>query len=496
MLAPRDALAQRLTAAVWAVVFGVPIACIAILADRRSMWLDETTSMLVAGRDLAGMAEILRHVDAVFALYYGLLHAWLAFGTGTVHARMLSGVFAIATLPLVYALARRLANREAALLAALTLGTSYTFLRYAVEARPYSLEILLCAASGWCFVSLIDVPRRRMFAAYAATTLLAIYAHPLAILWPVAHGASLAFVARSRALLLGFIASAAAVAVGLLPLAAGVRLNGTHQIDWIPPMTSQQVLRLLQVLAAGARGGPLGHGELALLIAATTVAGAVVLFWSSRAQPALILATWLVLPLAAVLIISVWKPIDETRYVCYVILPAFVLTGVALDALRRSAGAVACAVALVLLVTGGMWQMLLYRGEDWRSAAAFLDRAAPADGVVVYTANVLRALRYAQAERSVPMHGVLLYPPALTWTGDQDLNLLTVPPGLPERAAQTFPRVWVVLSHRPSAWKPQVLTPLGRFYEDVATEHVSDGIEVHELRLRAFPPRYGTSRIR
>ncbi len=82
------------TAAMWAVLLGIPAVCIAMLVDRRSMWLDETTSMLVARRDFAGMADTLRHVDAVFAFYYGLLHVWLSLGTGTVHARMLSVLFA------------------------------------------------------------------------------------------------------------------------------------------------------------------------------------------------------------------------------------------------------------------------------------------------------------------------------------------------------------------------------------------------------------------
>src|SRR5471030_2696270 len=99
---PADALGRRRTLAMWAVFVGVPAVCIAMLVDRRSMWLDETTSMLVAHHDLAGIAEILRHVDAVFALYYGLLHAWLALGNGTVYARMLSALFAFATLPVAY----------------------------------------------------------------------------------------------------------------------------------------------------------------------------------------------------------------------------------------------------------------------------------------------------------------------------------------------------------------------------------------------------------
>ena len=475
------AIARRRIVAKWAVLAGVPAVCMAVLIDRRSMWLDEATSMLVVSRDLTGMVQILRHVDAVFAFYYGLLHAWLILGTGTVHARMLSALFAIATLPVAYALARRLVSREAAFLATLTLGTSYTFLRYAVEARPYSLELLLCAASGWCFVTLLDAPRRGRFAAYAAATLLAIYAHPLAILWSLAHAASLAVVPRSRALLRGLAVCAAAVAAGLVPLVAGVRLNGTHQIDWIPPMTPARVLQFFETLAAGPNGGPFGHGELALAFAVSVVAGAVLLVRSSRASAALIVPVWLLAPTVAMLIISVWKPIDESRYLCYLMLPASILIGVALDALRRSAGRVACTIAIIVLAAGGIGQMLLYRGEDWRATSAFLDRATPADGVIVYTSNVMRGLQYAQVERGTPMRGVRLYPALQPWTGD--MSLQPMPPDLPRRAAHTYPRLWVVLSHRDWAWEPVVLSPLRRYYHDVTTKRFGN-VEVHELRVR------------
>lgn len=94
----------------------------------------------------------------------------------------------------------------------------------------------------------------------------------------------------------------------------------------------------------------------------------------------------------------------------------------------------------------------------------------------------MRPLQYAQNERGIPLHGVLLYPRIGDWTGDQ--NRQPVPADLPERAARTSPRLWVVLSHGPKFWQTQVLGPLSRFYDDVATEHFGEVIEVHRLQLR------------
>ena len=106
-------LEQRNRALTWAVLFGVPVLCIAVLIDRRRKWMDEATSVYVANRSLAGMAAILRHVNALFAFYYALLHAWLAFGSSTAYTRLLSALFAIATLPVIFVLTQRRPRRSA-----------------------------------------------------------------------------------------------------------------------------------------------------------------------------------------------------------------------------------------------------------------------------------------------------------------------------------------------------------------------------------------------
>ncbi|MBV9439399.1 MAG: glycosyltransferase family 39 protein [Candidatus Eremiobacteraeota bacterium] len=467
----------------WAVLLGIPALCMVLLLDRRSMWLDEVTSMMIAHRDAAGIMHILQRVDAVFALYYGLLHAWLAVADGTASARALSALFALATLPAAYALGNRLLGRRAAFIGTFLLGTSYTFLRYAVEARPYALEILLCTLSGWCFVALLDAPRARRFVPYVATTLLAIYAHPLAILWVAAHAVGFAFVRRTRALVRGFAVSVAAIAAGLLPLVAGVRRNGTHQIDWIPPITPERAWRSLESLAGGSRGGPLGHDELAAVFAGCVLAGCVLLLRERPPREARLLVVWLVVPIFAILVASMWKPVEPTRYYAYVIVPAALIAGAALAALRRTAGVMAAACAVAALAIGGAAQMALYRGEDWRAAAAIVDGGLPADGVIVCSANVLRALRYAERERGHPEPvGHLLYPPDVEWTGDR--NKPPVPSDLPEQAARMHQRLWIVLSHDTKTCQSSVLASMARRYGDVAVRRLDETIEIHELRRR------------
>ena len=69
-------------------------------------------------------------------LYYYLLHVWTGwFGTSGAAVRSLSGVVAVAALPLAWALGRRLGGPRTAALATVLLATSPFAIRYATEAR-------------------------------------------------------------------------------------------------------------------------------------------------------------------------------------------------------------------------------------------------------------------------------------------------------------------------------------------------------------------------
>jgi uncharacterized membrane protein len=80
------------------------------------------------------------------------------FGTGDAAARSLSGIFGIATLPLMWIAARRYAGRIAAVGAVVLLATSPFAVRYSTEARMYSMVIFFVVA-GWLVVrAALDAP--------------------------------------------------------------------------------------------------------------------------------------------------------------------------------------------------------------------------------------------------------------------------------------------------------------------------------------------------
>lgn len=107
------------------------------------LWLDEALSVHIADLPLSAIDDALRH-DGHPPLYYWLLHGWMAwFGDGDVAVRALSGVFAVAALPLMWLAGRRVGGRPTAWLAVIALAVSPYAVRYATETRMYALVAFL-----------------------------------------------------------------------------------------------------------------------------------------------------------------------------------------------------------------------------------------------------------------------------------------------------------------------------------------------------------------
>lgn len=119
-----------------------------------ALWLDEALTVNIATVPLDELRTALEQ-DGAPPLYYVLLHFWTElFGTGDVAVRALSGVFAVAALVPMWFAARRLARaddptngRRVAWIAVAVIASNPYAIRYATEARMYSMVIflVLCA---------------------------------------------------------------------------------------------------------------------------------------------------------------------------------------------------------------------------------------------------------------------------------------------------------------------------------------------------------------
>ena len=232
---PPDLASIRVPLEIKALVAVAVMAGLALRFVARSpLWLDEALSVNIARLPLGEIPEALHH-DGHPPLYYALLHLWMgAVGTGDTAVRALSGLFAVAALPLAFLAGRR---RGGPVLAWITLGVfavSPFVLRYATETRMYSLLTLLVLAG---YLLLDDVVRRGRdgWGRVAALTLIVaglLYSHYWTMWLLASVGVVLLVVGRRSA-------PGDAVRRGCRRALAALVAGGVLFLPWVPTLLYQ-----------------------------------------------------------------------------------------------------------------------------------------------------------------------------------------------------------------------------------------------------------------
>jgi uncharacterized membrane protein len=145
-----------------------------------SVWYDEAVSIAVSK---LGFADILRWVfdnpaETNPPFYYTILSFWVpVFGDSEFIARVPSAVLGSLSVFAVYAVGKLLYNKKTGLIAALIVATSVFHIRYAQEARGYTLMVCLMLVSYYCLLQL-TIKNTRIYAViYVASTALLVYTH-------------------------------------------------------------------------------------------------------------------------------------------------------------------------------------------------------------------------------------------------------------------------------------------------------------------------------
>ena len=384
----------------------------------QSLWRDEVDALLFATRPLGELLGMFRQPGQNGPLFFLALRPWLALaGHSEFALRFPSALFGALSIPVMYVLLARMAERPVALVAALLLATAPYGVWYGQEAKMYALLTVLAPASLLAVLWLREKRGWRPWAVLYALTSLAAYTHLLA-----------ALIVPIQVLWLALIPwherpgrRIAAAAVYLLALA----LPYVPFLRWAPQMWASTFQtghpfvpfgEMFQVLGGAFSRGVLGIQPISLLPYLLALVAGVVLWplsagrgaaggrgrgaewlWrtadsgAARRRTVILLAVWLLLPPLLVYLISLGMPIFTDRYLIWV-LPAFLgllACGVVAftrwppRALGRTLGA--ALVVLILALNG--WSMYLQASQpikaDFRSAAAYVRaRYQPGDKIM------------------------------------------------------------------------------------------------------------------
>lgn len=410
------------------VLVGAGLLAVAValrFVTRSPLWLDEALSVHIAALPVGDIPEALRH-DGHPPLYYWLLHGWMALaGTGDVATRTLSGLFAVAALPLMWLAGRRVGGPRAAWAAVLLLAWSPFAVRYATEARMYSLVMLLVLAGHLVVRRAVDDREARWpalvaVAALTGTLLLTQY-------WSMFLGASVAVVLvwwgrragpTAWAVAVRLVAAMAAGSVLFVPWLPSFLEQAAHTgTPWAPaPRPTVVVDLLLRDLGGGAvaEAGLYAAGLVVLLVlgafARPTPAGLVV---GSRPVPsvqgeaAVAALTLAIGALAGVATQSTFA----SRYASVVLPLAFLVAARGLVVLPgRRAPWVAAAAVVAAGSAGLVENVRVDRTQAGELASSIREGYRPGDVVVACPDQLGPALRRALDSSGLDGAALYVYP--------------------------------------------------------------------------------------
>ena len=470
---------------------------------KESLWGDEAFTVALASIPLPTMLKLLATDEPNIALYVLMLRGWLALGDSESTIRLLSVVFAAATVPLLYCVARRLAGQPVALLTILLFAVNAWAIRYAQEARGYTLWMMLILASWLFFLRSLERPTRWNLGGYIAASALGLYAHFFAVMSFAAQWIAVLLCARRETPWRPMVASAAAIAVLGAPIVLATRLGYAGQLDWIPPTSFQTIQVTLYSFCGSVAGGRFAT-MLPLLCVTFWAVGFLALSRESRksalaARNLALIVLGAALPVAIVFGVSIARPSFIPRYL-FQCLPFFsILVAAGLWRMRpRWIGAAALLAILCLSLYQDYRYYQFYLRDDWRGATEYiLSNAKTGDGIVTYDSPARWPYDYYASNFGSPAVrpdlifpqwdnefrvGGLSYPFAFRKSAGREAVMMRALDG----AASVHPRIWLILYHNEipaigtDAGTERLLAALNQHYRMTA------GRDFEEIRVLLF----------
>ena len=456
--------AQRLIegAVVSALVVISAVLCFLFLA-KKPFWFDEAFSVELARFNWHNFAGLVWKREGNMVLYYLLLRAWVPFGQGPFFFRSLSVFPAVATVPVVYWLGRQLYNARVGLIAATLLAFNAWHIRYAQEARSYSLFIFLGTLSSAFLIASLLRPSRRARAGHILASSLAVCTHFYAGLLVVAQWISLRFLRREE---IPPETNRNWRWIGLFsaPAIIFVAKTGSSPLHWIQHPGIKDLYHFAEQIT--------GNGGLLLVLAyACACIVALVPTISNRwrvpwnAWRARFLIVWLLFPILFTLAFSIVRPLFLSRYFVFCLPALVLLAGAGLACVNR-AWLLAPALGVFLVVS--LKGTLSYYDHDfdltrdnWAGASNYvLARSRPGDALLFHVA--MGRMPYQFFQSLAPKRAV---GPAVVFPGKEnslDFHELLAKPsaGELERIARDYSRVWIVLMNNGTASNPDATTRL------------------------------------
>jgi len=336
---------------------------------------DETLALFIGRSSFGGMLHTVLDQRGGAPLHYVLAWAIAHTGGGLTGLRLVSALFAVASLPTLAVLAARLTDRATALVATVLASCSWVLLFHGIYGRMYSAFLFTSAISYLALLRALERGGRRAWALWALAALVVCATHPYGVL--VLASQALYVLIRRERLRSAAWALAAVLVLGIPLWRASLVLADRFDVGVGGGGPLEGPLGVLRYLRAAA--GDFSAGWTATLwLAIGLAAVGFLLLAHRRRDSALLVACALATPTVALVLAHLGSSTSpQTRHLIFA-LPFFsTLVAVPFVAAARSRRALVPVTALALAAllaaeVGWAWHKtpLLFKGEPSARVAA------------------------------------------------------------------------------------------------------------------------------
>ena len=435
-----------------------------------SLWADEGISVRTVSVSFTEMKHLLSRAIHP-PLHYLILHGWThLFGNSEFSVRFPSVIFSLISIFMAYQVGCLLFDRTTGIFAALLVSLSLFNIRYAQEARNYSLLCMLGLTSYFYFIKMLQNQDKKHSIGYLIASILLLYTHVYGLFTIISHNLYILvrkFVLRREDHPLSLTRWIGVQVILILSFSPWFHvilhhvLNRQAKGSWQPAPSTHNLIGLFVAYA----------GSPAMLMLYGVIASIALVLWRraqghapkhhvskiialqdlsfTRLEPMYLLLIWLfshnVVPfLMSQILTSFYRP----RYTIVGSIAFYLLVAKGLRDLSQHKRLLHAAVASLLILSVVSFRPYYhsYNKERWRDVVAYVDQSAQPGDLVVVNAGFLLKTNFNYYSKRQDL--IKLEFPDTT----QHIRKIQ-PEHLEELSAYVnhHPRVWMVFSHSKSS---------------------------------------------
>lgn len=360
----------------------------------QSLWLDEATQVLLSKEPVRNII-FQRGADFHPPLSYILMHFWEGFGTSEIWLRLLSVLFGVLTIWVIYRFSSEIFGKKVGILSALLLSLAPYHIYYSQEVRMYSETTFFGTLSIYLFYLLIKKRRLIYSLGYIFSSTALIYTHydgffliiaQLIYLWIFEK--NLLFFLAKRAFFI-FLLYLPWLPQMFVQLSQGINID-----QYLPGWRDILSLDFYKAIPLTFLKFSIGRinfdNQLLYIFVAATVLMlfGFVLFCGIKKnlnKDSTLLIFWLFIPIIISLLVSLKLPINQPFRLLYTLPAFYILLSKGLDNLGNYKNIFTLAIVFV-----SIFGLLIYYTnsrywrEDWRGASKFILKNVKKDSSVIF----------------------------------------------------------------------------------------------------------------